>query len=324
MSESPRFSDRSSGVRLEVLGPDRAKFLHNLTTNDVKRLSIGKGHESFVTSPQGKTLGFMTVLAADDRLILRTDPDGFSLALPHFQKYGVFDDISIETVSDRTFEYHLEGPTVEDELRSQGATLPGRNELDHVMTTLGSAPVRLIREALLGPSGWTILGAKEDAPAVYKAIHAFSTPTIDLEPGEVERLRVLQGFPVYGVDITSANLPQEVGRDSNAINFVKGCYLGQETVARIDALGHVNKLLRGFIIDGSGDPPKPGSSLESEGKKVGNLTSCVAAEVPGRCFALGYVKATLAAAGTAVKVVTESGEPTAWEATVADFPLRAS
>jgi folate-binding Fe-S cluster repair protein YgfZ len=87
--------DRSDRVRLEISGPDRAKFLHNLTTNEIKRLPVGRGCETFVTSPQGKTIGYLIVLAADDKLIARADPGGDALALPHFQKYGVFDDVAI-------------------------------------------------------------------------------------------------------------------------------------------------------------------------------------------------------------------------------------
>ncbi len=88
--------DRSDRVRLEIIGPDRAKFLHNLTTNEIKRLAVGRGCEAFVTSPQGKTIGYLIVHVAEDKLIARADPGGDVLALPHFQKYGVFDDVSIE------------------------------------------------------------------------------------------------------------------------------------------------------------------------------------------------------------------------------------
>src|SRR5947209_6915606 len=105
-STSAVFHDRSDRVRLDVTGPDRAKFLHNLTTNDVKRLPAGQGVEAFVTSPQGKTLGYVTMLAADDRILVRTDPGGTAQIWPHFQKYGVFDDVAILDASGQTFEFH--------------------------------------------------------------------------------------------------------------------------------------------------------------------------------------------------------------------------
>src|SRR4051812_26541084 len=84
-------ADLSGRDRLEVSGPDRAKFLHNVTTNDVKRLQPGGGLEAFVTSLQGKTLGYVTLLALEDRFLLRTDAGGLAAILPHFRKYGAFD-----------------------------------------------------------------------------------------------------------------------------------------------------------------------------------------------------------------------------------------
>src|SRR4051794_33918528 len=91
--KSVAYRDRSSGCRLRISGPDRAKFLHNLTTNDVKRLQPGRGHESFVTSPQGKSLGFVTLLALESEILLRADPGGLEHVVPHLNKYGIFDDV---------------------------------------------------------------------------------------------------------------------------------------------------------------------------------------------------------------------------------------
>src|SRR5437016_2575290 len=108
------FLDRSDRDRLVVTGPDRAKFLHNLVTNEVKRLPSGQGVEAFVTSLQGKTLGYVTLLASDDRMLVRTDPGGIGQVLPHLQKYGVFDDVALTDATTRTFEYHIAGPRAEE------------------------------------------------------------------------------------------------------------------------------------------------------------------------------------------------------------------
>src|SRR6516165_3442323 len=103
--EGVAWSDRSDRVRLEVGGPDRAKFLHNLTTNDVKRLPLNQGCEAFVTSSQGKALAYVQILACPESFLVRTDSGGMVLALPHFQKYGIFDDIVLEDRSETTFEF---------------------------------------------------------------------------------------------------------------------------------------------------------------------------------------------------------------------------
>ena len=129
VDEAARWSDRSGRVRLEVAGPDRAKFLHNLTTNEVKRLPVGRGCEAFVTSPQGKTLGYVKILACDDSILVCTDPGGLVLALPHFQKYGVFDDIVLEDRSETTFEFHLAGPARRGADPAAGGEFAGAGEL---------------------------------------------------------------------------------------------------------------------------------------------------------------------------------------------------
>src|ERR1700736_4170356 len=81
--------DRSGRSRLEISGPDRAKFLHNLVTSDVKRMAEGSGREAFVTSPQGKTMPYVTLLATATSILLRTEPESLDGILPHLRKYGV-------------------------------------------------------------------------------------------------------------------------------------------------------------------------------------------------------------------------------------------
>ncbi len=124
--------DRSDRHRLAVSGPDRAKFLHNLVTNEVKRLPVGRGCEAFVTSPQGKTLAFVIGLASEDSILLGTDPDGTGALLPHLAKYGVFDDVAIEDLTASTFEYHLAGPAAEAIVKQCLGQLPEGADLAHV------------------------------------------------------------------------------------------------------------------------------------------------------------------------------------------------
>jgi folate-binding protein YgfZ len=132
-------------------------------------------------------------------------------------------------------------------------------------------------------------------------------------------LRIEAGTPVFGRDVTADNLPQEVGRDNRAISFVKGCYLGQETVARIDALGHVNKLMKGLRLRGPAPHPIVGATLEHDGKKVGTVTSAAFSPGWGTTVALGYVRSSQAVDATELVVVAEGGEPL--PAVVCDLPM---
>jgi folate-binding protein YgfZ len=320
LTTAAAFLDRSDRVRLSVSGPDRAKFLHNLTTNDVKRLAPGRGAEAFVTSPQGKTLGFVTILVGEDRIDVLTDPGGAGHLSPHFAKYGVFDDVSIEDVGPRTFEYHLAGPGAVEVLGRLGAGLPEEGDLRHVDTTVAGHPARVVQESPLGVPGLTVIGDREHGEAVRAAMaEGGGVPALDAAAAEA--LRIEAGTPAFGRDVTAENLPQEVGRDARAINFVKGCYLGQETVARIDALGHVNKHLRGLVFPGlAGAVPPAGSAIEAGGKAVGALTSSAFSPWRGSPVALGYVRTAQATAGTAVEVVA-GGER--WPAVVTDLPMPA-
>jgi folate-binding protein YgfZ len=105
----------------------------------------------------------------------------------------------------------------------------------------------------------------------------------------LEIARLEAGFPWFGIDITADNLAPEVGRDKQAISYVKGCYLGQETIARIDALGHVNRLLVGVAIEAAAVPPQ-GSELTAAGKTVGHVTSAVFSPRLQAPLALAYVR----------------------------------
>jgi folate-binding protein YgfZ len=302
-SASCLYLDRSDRCRLELSGPDRVKFLHNLTTNDVKRLAVGHGQETFVTSPQGKTLGYATLLAIEDRLLFRTDPEGLKAVLPHFQKYGIFDDVAIQDVRPVTFEFHLSGSATPEVLQRAGCELPEALELRHRTTSLGGVEIRLVRESPIKEPGFTLIGPSDSAQVVCEILHreGETMGLRDLEPSVFEALRIEHGTPVFGRDVTVDNLPQEVGRDPRAISFVKGCYLGQETVARIDALGHVNKVLRGFRF-GTKDVPSPGAAIEAGNKTVGTITSSALSVHRGIVLALGYIRAANAAAGTEVMV----------------------
>ena len=328
MAGNPRLDDhlglvdRTERTRLEVSGPDRAKFLHNLTTNEVKRLAVGRGCEAFVTSLQGKTIGYVVMLIAEDRIIVRSDPGGMELALPHFLKYGLFDDVAIEDRSESTFEVHLLGSSIEELMRHTGTMLPGEAEYSHVTTEAAGRLVRIVRESPTGLPGFTVIGDRADAETVIAALNAAAGDNAldELGPSEFEALRIEAGTPVFGKDVTEKNLPQEFARDDRAISFVKGCYLGQETVARIDAVGHVNQVLKGLSLEPGSACPPSGSILEADGKRVGAITSSADSPWRGHPVALALIRTGLANAGTTLQVAAVgAGGPLL--ATVTDLPI---
>lgn len=309
--------DRSSRARLEIGGPDRAKFLHNLTTNDVKRLSVGQGQESFVTTLQGKTLAYLTIVATEIDLHLRTERASLEGLMPHLQKYGVFDDVVICDVSDHTFEIHAFGPKAFQFLRDQEIELSNDRELCQVMGKIDSHFAVILKESPTGLPGFSVVGGLEGAQAAKARLDAAGLTEVDIPT--FDALRIEAGTPISGRDVTLANLPQEIGRDSKTINFVKGCYLGQETVARLDALGHVNRILKGLTLEGSTTVPPDGTPLTFDGKPAGAITSAAFSASRGCPVALGYLKVAQAVAGTKLTLQIDGiGE---FEATVRDLPM---
>ncbi|HEY2159542.1 MAG TPA: glycine cleavage T C-terminal barrel domain-containing protein [Isosphaeraceae bacterium] len=330
-ARSVAIAGRSDRVRIELTGPDRAKVLHNLTTNDIKRLTPGRGCEAFLTSGQGRTLALLLVHAEDDRLLIRSDPETAGAILGHLGKYGMFEDATTRDVSAETSEWHLVGPLAlrvleglglqipEKDLDTQPGLLPisregeapaepGANPGSAGASPTPMRPVRVIRDDPMGLGGLTILSDLADAPVIAtvlrKAVEMQGGS--EIEPPTFETLRIEAGTPVFGKDVTPANLPQEANRDARAISFVKGCYLGQETVARLDAMGHVNKILIGAVAESDIVPP-PGATLEADGKAVGTVTSSAFSPGWSRGVILGYVKTSHASPGSAVVASWDGG-----------------
>ena len=160
------------------------------------------------------------------------------------------------------------------------------------------------RNTALGVTGFDLRIDAADGIRLWNAILDVGR-AVGMQPmGHVayELLRVETGTPVYGMDIDHTNLPQEVGRPELTISFTKGCYIGQETVARINSYGHVNRHLVGLSIPELEEPPAHGSKVVSEDKVVGQITSAVYSPTIGGVIALGYVRSKRGAAGTILGV----------------------
>ncbi|REJ67761.1 MAG: folate-binding protein [Planctomycetota bacterium] len=272
---------------LDFRGADRASFLHNLVTNDTRRLQPGQGCETFLTNVQGKILGFADVYCDDESLTLITVPGQAEPLLAHLDKYLIREDVELRDVSAGRVVLLLAGADASARLAEiYAGPLPER-PWEHSVGTLGEVAVRLRRTPLVGPNGCLLECSVDDAEAVAASLIAGGF--VECDGATVEPLRIEAGTPLFGQDISDANLPQEVDRDATAISFTKGCYLGQETVARIDALGHVNKLLRGVRFAGP-EVPDPGTVLRQGDVEVGRVTSAVTSPAMNAPLALAYCR----------------------------------
>ena len=274
-------------TQIELSGPDRAAFLHNLSTNEIRKLSPGAGCEAFLTTVQGRTLAHVFVFATAETLILDTVPDQAETILNHLDHYLVCEQVVLTDRSSEWSELLLAGPKSEELLATATGRQPPAARLAHASATLDGRSVWLRRADLAWPTGFFIVGRKDDVAAAGSALCEAGATRAGAEAFEAARIE--RGFPLFGPDISVKNLPQEIARDPLAISFVKGCYLGQETVARIDALGHVNKTLVGVRFAGP-EIPAPGLELLANADVAGHVTSATYSPRWHAPLALAYLR----------------------------------
>jgi len=286
-TQEAAFGPLGPRTQIEVTGADRIKFLQNYCTADINRLAPFSGTEAFITDVKGKVLGHVFIYCGEESLAIETAPGGAETLLPHLERYTLADDVQLQDVSEGWKFFHIGGPKAAEILQTLTGDEPPQTYLDFLIGHIGDAQVALGRGGAIDPRGFTLCCSSEQAEAV-----AASLAEAGMQPCEADVLQILRveaGVPAYGIDITDANLPQEANRNEQAISFTKGCYLGQETVARLDALGHVNKLLVGVKFVGPA-VPEAGAELKAADKPVGKVTSAVFSPRLDAPLALAYVR----------------------------------
>jgi folate-binding protein YgfZ len=274
-------------TQIELTGQDRVALLHNLCTADVRKLEVGQGCEAFLTDARGHILGFVLPWRGETALTIETVPQQGAALLAHLDRYIIREDVELHDRSQQRGELLLAGPEAHGPLtRALACTTPPA-AWRFTTVPFGDQTLDIRRVDHFGETGYLISGPLSIMGQVWDALLAEGVrPCGNLA---IEAVRIESSTPAYGRDISDANLPQEVGRDSRAISFTKGCYIGQETVARIDALGHVNRRLVLLEWDAT-EVPRPGMELTQADAKAGHVTS--AAYCPGRkkALALAYVR----------------------------------
>lgn len=282
-------------TQIELTGKDRATFLHGFCTNEIKRLEPGQGCEAFLTNVQGKTIGFVNVFCEETRLIIDTAPGQAAHIIKSLDRYLIREDVQLIDRSESWREFLVAGPSaaalIEQILGAEIKLAPRH----HVQCPWQGGELSVRRVDYTGQPDFLIGLETADWQACWDAFAAADgTPC---QAAAVEIARIESGTPIFGVDITDDNLPQEVDRNATAISFTKGCYLGQETVARIDALGHVNRLLRGIRISAAEIPP-PETEFARDGKVAAQITSACWSYALQSPLALAYVRREFSTPGS--------------------------
>ncbi len=294
---------------VRIAGVDRAAFLHNMCTADVRALAAGQGGEAFFTDVKGKIIGHAVILAGAEEHWLVGVPDQAARLIAHLDRYIIREDVQL---SDHSVELTWtliagrQSAAAVERLSAGGAPAPTAPWAHREVEVAGIA-VGFVRCPWPWSGGYLAACPAASAGDFRGILQAASV--IPVANPAWTALRIESGWPMMEVDFDGANLPQEVGRDAVAINFHKGCYLGQETIARIDALGHVNKRLATVRLAGEA-APAVGAELESEGQAVGHVTSACWSPRLAAPLALAMVRrvhndpgAQLTCAGKAAEVL---------------------
>ncbi len=262
--------------QIEISGPNHVRFLQGLCSNDVVQLPVGASCEAYIPSVQGKTLAHGFLKKYENRIVFVGLGQQAETLLPHLQKYAMIEDVEVVDQSETKTAILVWGSDALSWLKEKLGVTDLPEELQHQSLPWEDASIDVFCTPILEEGGYVLSGPRvEDlVEGIAPSSEAF------------ENCRIASGFPVHGVDFGAENLAQEVNRDDQAISFKKGCYLGQETVARIDAMGHVNKKLVPISWLSDAVPSELPVPLVVDGKEVGRLTSLAQADGHRRGIAM--------------------------------------
>jgi len=268
--EGAALESRAAVDRLELTGADRVRFLHNLCTADVKALAPGASARGFLTTVQGKIVSSAEILALDERLELELPAGRAAAVEAHLTRYRIAERVELAVRADVSWA-RLRGPGAPEALLSAGLPAPAEPGA-HRAEGAGDAVLRIRRLALGREPRFELSGP---APVLRAALArlreaAGAEGLVELEEDAAEILRIEDGEPRFGVDYGEEAFPQETG-DVAAVSYAKGCYLGQEVVARIHYRGGVQRTVQGLRFpDGV---PTAGTPVLAGGREAGSASS---------------------------------------------------
>jgi folate-binding protein YgfZ len=291
--------------KLSLTGGDRVRWLNGMVTNNIRDLGVGHGAYAFLLNPQGKILADLCAYNLGDSIVVDSERSQRDKIKATFRHYIIMDDVEVGDLDDKLTALGVAGPSAQGVLEKIGVAPSGLETFQIIDVTWQGTPLKLVKTGDDTYSSFELWLTPEGAPGLWQAlVQAGAHPA---GSDALESLRIARGIPRYGQDIRERDLPQETGQD-RALNFNKGCYVGQEIVERIRSRGSVHRAFTGFRVEGS--PLAPGTKIEADGKEVGEITSSAALPTPqgARVVALGYIrremltlKKDLHAGGTAIR-----------------------
>ena len=260
--------DRSERGKLLVTGPDAAEYLQGQLTNDVEALEPGEGQYAALLDRKGHMQADMRVLRpAAEEIWVDTEPVALAAAGRHLQMYSIGRDVKVEDVGAERAILSLIGP--------RSAEVAGTAPLpENACETTACAGVECLAAGTAG--GIDLIVAAAEAERLRAAL--LEAGAVEVSPEAAEILRVETGTPRFGAEMGTETMPAEAGIVERAVSFTKGCYIGQETVARLHYKGKPNRHLRGLRLSA---PAAPGAALRLGEKEVGQLGGAVVSPALG-------------------------------------------
>ena len=311
--------DLSHRGLVRVIGQERQRFLHAMVSNDTKSLQPGQGCYTTFLNVKGHLIADFVVYAEADAYLLELEPQVAHPFIEAIEYFVISEDVTFHDESGHWGLLAIQGPRAVELLDlALGHEVQELQMYASTTYQLAGHAVRCIRRSHTSELGYQLLAPPTALPDVWQALwahrEACEARAVGLEMLDVGRIET--GIPVYGRDMTEETMPLEANLDA-ALSYTKGCYIGQEVIARIEARGHVNRKLVGLLLSGE-VLPEPGAKIVSPQREVGWVTSATYSPARQQNIALGYARREVLAPGTRLEVHTHG---TTLEATVEELPF---
>jgi glycine cleavage system T protein len=302
--------DLSSRGRIEVSGSEAVQFLNGLITNDVKALETGAWMRAAFPNVQGRLISEARILRlTDNRFLFDTEAATHGRVLKTLERFTLAGDFHVTDLTSEMALVSVQGTRAAEIIEATFGKIAAQAERGRVHTEQwNNQSLHVIRATHTAEDGFDLFVSASVAVSLWDALTASGALPVGFDALNI--LRIEAGVPHYGVDMDETNVVLEVVADE-AVSFTKGCYIGQEIIARIHWRGHVAKKLTGLSLDEQGEIKSGDKIRTMDGKELGRITSVTFSPRLNRLVALGYVKYDYLAPETMVCVHSGETELTA-------------
>lgn len=310
--------DLSNRGYLKISGPDRASFLQGIITNDLSGITPGTGLHAAILTVKGRVLADFILSAHDDHFILETEASIIEKLHSTLSRYRIREKVAFEVLRDLG-SIGVQGPESGSILSKMlGEVFASLKRYQHITRQFGQELITIRKQSVTGETGYLITTSVKALSTFWRKLLEVGGESKLLPVGyeAAESLRIEAGLPRYSRDLTEENIPLEI-EEQDMISFTKGCYVGQEVVARLKFLGQANKYLKGLLITDS-STPITNSRVTSGEKEIGRITSSAYSPTLKQPIAMSYLRREYSTRGTQVNVESDGRN---LSATVTDLPF---